>query len=43
MNKYIYILMFSVISLALVSCEKDDHDGHDHDDDHDHIAFVTNR
>ena len=35
--------MFSVISLAFASCEKDDHDGHDHDDDHDHIAFVTNR
>ena len=43
MNKYIHILMFSVISLALASYEKDDHDGHDHDDDHDHIAFVTNR
>lgn len=42
MNKYIYILMFSVISLAVASCEKDDHDDHDHDD-HDHIAFVTNR
>ena len=34
--------MFSVISLAVASCEKDDHDDHDHDD-HDHIAFVTNR
>ena len=42
MNKYISILMFSVFSLALASCEKDDHDDHDHDD-HDHIAFVTNR
>ncbi len=35
--------MLSVVSLALSSCEKDDHDDHDHDGDHDHIAFVTNR
>ncbi len=34
--------MFTFVTLAVVSCEKDDHD-HDHDDhdDHDHIAYVV--
>jgi len=34
--------MFTFVTLAVVSCEKDDHD-HDHGDhdDHDHIAYVA--
>ena len=32
--------MFTFVTLAIVSCSKDDHDDHDHDDhDHDHIAY----
>ncbi len=30
------------VTLAAVSCEKDDHDDHD-DHDHDHIAYVEVR
>ncbi len=35
--------MFTLVTLALVSCSKDDdHDHSDHDhDDHDHIAYVA--
>ena len=34
--------MFTIDTLAVVSCSKDDHDDHDHDDhDHDHIAYVA--
>ena len=41
MKNYLYLLMFAIVSLALVSCEKDDdHDHHD-DDGHDHIAYVA--
>ena len=43
MKNYLYILMFAFTSLALVSCEKDDHDHDDHDDhDHDIVAYVVN-
>ena len=42
MKKYLYLLMFTFATLAVVSCSKDDHDDHDHDDhDHDHIAYVA--
>ena len=40
MKKYIFLLMFAFSTLALVSCEKDDHDEHYDHDDHDHIAYV---
>ena len=43
MKKFLYLLMFTFVTLAIVSCGKDDHDDHDHDDhdDHDHIAYVA--
>ena len=42
MKKYLYLLMFTFATLAVVSCSKDDHDDHYHDDhDHDHIAYVA--
>ena len=42
MKNYIYLLMFAFVSLALISCDKDDdHDDHHDDDGHDHIAYVA--
>ena len=41
MKKFLYLLMFTFATLAVVSCGKDDDHDHDDNDDHDHIAYAV--
>ena len=41
MKKFLYLLMFTFATLAVISCGKDDDHDHDDHDDHDHIAYAV--